>query len=296
MKFRKLQPCVASLVAFVGLVAAWPAIAADRPASITVYAAASLVDALQEVAADFTRATGIEVRSSFASSALLARQIEAGAGADLYLSADRQWMDYLHTRGVLQSDTRVDLLGNRLVLIAPADTRSAVDLSQPRTLERALGSSRLALGDPETVPAGRYARAALQSLGLWRSVSSRIAYADNVRSALAFVARGEAALGIVYATDARVEPRVRIVAEFAADSYPPVTYPVALTRSAAPAAARLLLYLRQDAAAKVFRRYGFEVIRPIGKVGASSGAARPSSAQARHKLDEITGSAIVAAD
>lgn len=294
MKLSKMLLRAASLVPL-ALAGVCPATAADRSTSITVYAAASLVDVLQEVAADFTRATGIEVRLSFASSAILARQIEAGARADLYLSADQEWMDYLDGRGVLRSDTRLNLLGNRLVFIAPTGSTLAIDLSQPGTLARALGRSRLALGDPETVPAGRYARAALQSLGIWQSVSSRMAYADNVRSALAFVARGEASLGIVYATDARVEPRVRIVAEMPADSHPPVTYPVALTRSATPAAARLLHYLQQDAAAEVFRRYGFAVIRPVGKAGASSGAARSSSAQARHKLDEITGIAIVPA-
>lgn len=274
------------------LCAAMPSVASGAQAThevVTAYAAASLTDVLQEITTAFTRSTGIPVRLSFASSAILARQIEAGADADLFLSADLEWMNYLQQRGLLRPNTRQDLLGNRLVLIAPINSKVQVDLQNASTLLAALGRGRLALGDPAAVPAGRYARGALQSIGVWHAIEGRTAYADNVRGALAFVARGEAPLGVVYATDAKLEPRVRVVAEFEAATHAPIVYPVALTRAASPGAVRLLEYLRSDGALARFKRYGFATIKPAGKAGASSGAAHTNKDQARQRFEEITG-------
>ena len=248
---------------------------------------------MQDVTRQFTLATGTPVRLSFASSAILARQIEAGAGADLFVSADQEWMDYLERRQLVRKASRHDLLGNRLVLIAPAGNVADISLADVASVRAALGSGRLALGEPQTVPAGRYARNALQALGVWPLVEGRLVYADNVRSALAFVARGEAPLGVVYATDARIEKRVVVLAEFPPSSHQPITYPVALTSRASPAAARLLQFLQQPEAQAIFQRYGFVPIKPVGKGGASSGAARDNKAQAKHKLDEMMGSPVV---
>jgi molybdate transport system substrate-binding protein len=189
--------------------------AASAPRPIVVYAAASLSEVLQQLAADFHRAGGPEVRISFASTAVLARQIEAGAPADVFIAADRAWMDYLRERSLLQDGSERALAGNRLVLIAPADSpvrppqAGGAALLARAPLLAALGSGRLATGDPDAVPLGRYARAALQRLALWDELGGRLVRADDARSALAFVARGEAPLGIVYATDARSEPRAR---------------------------------------------------------------------------------------
>lgn len=232
-----------------------------EPGTLTVYAAASLTDVLQDLGARYTDETGTRVRLSFASSALLARQIEAGAPADVFVSADREWMDYLERRGAVRRETRRDLLGNRLALIAPADARVQLSIAPGFPLRRALGRGRLVVGDPEAVPAGRYARAALASLGAWSDVADRLVRADDVRAALAFVARGEAPLGIVYATDARADPRVRVVGLFPADSHPPITYPLALTRTARPGAAEFARFLAGDAARAAFVKAGFTAPR-----------------------------------
>jgi molybdate transport system substrate-binding protein len=229
----------------------------DRAAPLTVYAAASLTDALGEVAAAYTRARGRPVRLSFAATSVLARQIEAGAQADAFVAADRAWLDYLEQRGRLMPGTRTNVAGNTLVLIAPADSAVSLAIGPGFPLRAALGDDRLALADPESVPAGRYARAALQAFGAWTEVASRIAAADDVRRALAFVARGEAPLGIVYATDARREPRVRVVAPFPASSHPPIEYPAAALRDGDPEAARFIEYLRSPAAAAILARHGF---------------------------------------
>ncbi len=231
--------------------------AADR-APLTVFAAASLTDALGEVTRAFTAATGTPVRTSFAASSALARQIEAGAPADLYFSADREWMDHLESRGALRAGTRRDALGNRLVLIAPADSAiGALAITPHFALAAALGRGRLATGDPDAVPVGRYARQALERLGVWNEVADRLVRAEDVRSALAFVDRGEAPLGIVYATDAGIDRRVRIVGEFPADSHAPIVYPVALTARSRPQAAALLAFIVSPAADAIFTRYGF---------------------------------------
>lgn len=227
---------------------------------LTVFAAASLTDSLQQVSEDFTKRTGIAVRHSFAASSALAKQIDVGARADIFFSADQEWMDYLERRELIASATRRELLHNRLALVALRDSDTSVDLAQRNALVQALGrSGRLAVGDPDSVPAGKYAKRALTALNLWSGLESRLARAENVRVALMYVARGEAPLGIVYSTDARVEPRVRIVALFPESSHAPITYPVAATRNASSLAAQYLAYLQSDAAREIFERAGFIV-------------------------------------
>jgi len=231
--------------------------AADKAGTVTVFAASSLTDALQELGADFTKSSGIPVRFSFAASSALARQIESGAPADVFFSADIEWMDYLETRHLIQSESRHDVLGNRLVLIAPASSTIDLKIEANFDLGRALGAGRLATGDPDSVPVGRYARAALTSLGVWNTVASRLVRADNVRAALAFVDRGETPLGIVYETDAMIDPGVRVVDVFPEDTHPPITYPVALTTGAKSGAAQFADYARSPTAGAVFKKYGF---------------------------------------
>lgn len=242
---------------------------ADDP--ITVFAAASLTDAMTAATDAFTAATGIPVRLSFASSSTLARQIEAGAPADLFASANESWMDYLAERGMIDLGSRVSPLANTLVLVAPTEG-SAASVAAPAEapdglppgtaladlLESVLGANgRLAVGDPDHVPAGLYARQALETLGLWSAMEGRLARADNVRAALALVARGEAPAGIVYATDAAIADGVAIVARFPADSTGPITYPFALLPDAGPAAADLLSFLTGPTAGAIFAEFGF---------------------------------------
>ena len=200
-------------------------------ADVTVFAAASLTEVLQRIGTAYTRKSGETVVFSFAGTATLARQIEAGARADVFISADAEWMDDLVARGYVEPESRRDVFATRLVLIAPADAKTALSISRKFPLAASLGTNgRLSLADPQSVPAGRYAKAALTSLGVWDAVATRIAVSDNVRTALSFVARGEAPLGIVYETDARVEPRVKVLGVFPADSHPPVHYPVAIVK------------------------------------------------------------------
>jgi molybdate transport system substrate-binding protein len=235
-----------------------PALAGSaRP--VTVFAAASLTDALQQIGAAYRSSTGRRVRFSFTSSSTLARQIEAGAPAEVFVSADTEWMDYVQKKGLIRAGARSDLLGNRLVLIAPKSSQVKLKVAPGFPLAAALKGGRLALGDPAHVPAGLYAKAALTSLGVWRQVQSRVAPADNVRTALAYVARGEAPLGVVYWTDALAEPRVRIVGVFPEASHPPIVYPAALTTRAGSDARAFLAYLRGPEARAVFTRLGFTV-------------------------------------
>ena len=244
------------LVAIVGLLCSPWAGAADRV--LTVFAAASLTDVLQPIGSAFTARTGQPVRFSFAASSVLARQIESGAPADVFISADQDWMDYLQQRRLIRADTRSDVAGNALVLIAPVDSRLALKVAPGFALAAALGpTGRLAMADPASVPAGRYAQQALNQLGVWASVQQRSVAADNVRTALNFVARGEAPLGIVYATDARSEPRVRVVSVFPAGSHDPIVYPAAALTSAGPQAAAFVQLLRDPAARAAFMAGGF---------------------------------------
>jgi len=237
---------------------ALPAAAAEvERAPITVFAAASLTNALQDLGDAFTKETSIPVRFSFAASSALARQIENGAPADVFFSADLEWMDYLQSRNLIQRDTRRDILVNRLVLIAPSDSRIKLKIEPHFALAAALDRGRLATGDPDSVPVGRYAREALTTLGVWNDVAPRLVRADSVRSALAFVDRGEAQLGIVYETDALIDKQVRVVDVFPADSHLPIIYPIALTRAAKTDAARFVEYIRGPAGQLAFKSYGF---------------------------------------
>ncbi|GJE13320.1 MULTISPECIES: molybdate ABC transporter substrate-binding protein [Methylobacterium] len=241
------------------LLAAGVAQAAD---TVTVFAAASLKNALDNAGKAFTSQTGVELRASYAASSALARQIESGAPADLFASADLDWMDYLAKTNLIRPDTRVNLLGNRLVLIAPSDAKESAVAFTPEAFAAALGpDGRLATGEVNSVPIGKYAKVAFEKLGLWGSIQPRLAQSDNVRAALMLVSRGEAPLGVVYESDAKSDPTVKVVGVFPADSHPPVVYPFAVTADARGAGAkRFLEYLRSPAAKPFFEAEGFRVI------------------------------------
>ena len=234
--------------------------AADAPREpLLVFAAASLTDVLQDIGTTYTRETGQPVKFSFAASSALAHQIEAGAEADVFFSADTDWVDYLQTHKLIDPATRVDVVGNRLVLVAPTDSKITLKIAPGFALRAALGADgRLATGDPDSVPVGRYAHAALSSLGVWDSIADRLVRADNVRAALAFVARGESPLGIVYRTDALIEKKVRIVDTFPTNSHPPILYPAAVTVHAASSARQFVQSLTSRPTQEIFRKYGFE--------------------------------------
>jgi molybdate transport system substrate-binding protein len=227
---------------------------------ILVFAAASLTDAMQEISAAYERTAHVTVKSAFDSSSVLARQIEAGAPADVFFSADTAWMDYLESRNLIQPPSRKNVLGNRLVLIAPAESQIQLKIAPHFPLAAALGNGLLATGDPDSVPAGRYARSALTELGVWNEVASRSARAENVRVALLYVARGEAPLGIVYASDALADKSVRVVDAFPADSHEPIVYPIALTKSAKSQAAGFVTFLNGPQGHDIFVKYGFTVL------------------------------------
>jgi molybdate transport system substrate-binding protein len=231
--------------------------AAQEASSVLVFAAASLKGALDEVGTLVRQRTGVAMKASYAATSLLAKQIEEGAPADVFFSADEQWMDYAVERRLVAAASRVDVVGNRLVLIAPKDRAPALTIAPGFALAQALGGGRLAVADPVNVPAGRYGKAALTSLGVWASVANRLAPADNVRAALAFVARGEAPLGIVYASDVVAEPAVAIVGTFPAGSHPPIVYPAALTARATPHAKNVLDVIASPEARAIFVKHGF---------------------------------------
>lgn len=237
----------------------------QHTAPVLVFAAASLTDVLDEIDRAYTAQTGAEVRASYAASSVLAKQIESGAPADVFLGADREWMDYLEERGLLKRGSRQDLLGNTLVLVAAADNPLQLKIAPGFDLAGALGKGRLAVGDPDSVPAGMYAQAALVKLGVWNQVKDRLARADKVRTALEYVARGESPLAIVYGTDARAEKRVRVVDVFSADTHPSIVYPVALTAGARPEAERYREFLNSDAVRQIFTRRGFVVLADGGR-------------------------------
>jgi molybdate transport system substrate-binding protein len=229
---------------------------------VLVFAAASLKTALDQIAAEWRAATGKAVTISYAASSTLAKQIENGAPADLFISADRDWMDYLQQRQLIDPQTRIDLLGNSLVLIAPADSSATVTIAPGLPLAAMLGDGRLAMADPAAVPAGRYGKAALTALGVWPEIALRIAAAENARAALLLVARGEAPLGIVYRTDATAEPAVKIVGTFPTDLHPPIVYPMALTIRRNAEAAAFSAYLHEPAARALFEAQGFTIAAP----------------------------------
>lgn len=239
-----------------------PAARAEKP--VTVFAAAALQDALRALGQAWTARGNAAPRLSFAASSALARQIEQGAPADIFMSADENWMDYLQRRGLIVPATRASPLGNALVLVAPANSTAQATLARGTDLAALLGpQGRMAIGDPAHVPAGRYAQAALDWMGQWQAVAPRLARAENVRAALLLVERGEAPLGIVYATDARVAAGLRVVATFPAESHPPISHPFALTRRAeGNAAARAFLaFLASAEAAPTWQRFGFGLPR-----------------------------------
>lgn len=234
---------------------------AAPPAKLTVFAAASMKDALDAANVAYTAKTGTQFAVSYGSSATLAKQLEQAAPADLFISADIDSMNLAVDKGAMNAATRIDLLGNRLVLIAPKDSRiDNVTIGNGFDLAKLAGDGRIATGDVASVPVGKYAKAALEKLGAWTAAAPKFAMADNVRAALTLVARGEAVLGIVYSTDAKVEPGVKVVGTFPEDSHPPITYPVAATKTANPATAAYLAYLRSPEARAIFERFGFSVL------------------------------------
>jgi molybdate transport system substrate-binding protein len=250
---RWLRACLAAVT-----LALLPTLA--QAADVTVFAAASLTDALQTIGKDYQAKTGHTVVFSFASSSVLAKQIEASKGADIFMSADTDWMDYLDSRGLIAHETRKNLLGNHLVLIAPASANVSLAIAPHFDILGALNGGRLAVADPDSVPAGKYARSALTSLGVWNSVVDHLVQAENVRVALAYVARGEAPLGIVYATDAQSESKVKTVAVFPDSTHAPIVYPVALTKDASAGAKDFLAYLSSVNARDVFSKDGFVIL------------------------------------
>jgi molybdate transport system substrate-binding protein len=225
---------------------------------VTVFAASSLTDSMKAVADAYQTKTGTRVTLSFGASNTLAQQIDQGANADIYMSADSDWMDFLEKNNRIDKGTRHDLLSNRLVLIGGSGS-AALTIAPRFDLAGALKGGRLALADPNAVPAGKYGKAALTALGVWDSVAGQIAPAENVRVALAYVSRGEAPYGIVYETDARVDPGVHVVGVFPQNTHPPIVYPVALTRTASPAAKDFLVFLSGTESRAIFEKAGFSM-------------------------------------
>lgn len=254
-------------LAFVGVIAAglvWggsaaPARAEDKP--ITIFAAASLKNALDEASGTWVAEGHAKPVISYAASGPLAKQIEAGAPADLFISADLDWMDYVQKKNLIDPASRVTLLGNKLVLVAPKDAKSTLDLKPGADLAGFLAGGRLAVGQPQSVPAGKYGQVALENLGIWDTVKDKLAQADSVRAALFLVARGEAAAGIVYQTDAAAEPGVKIIATFPAESHPPILYPASrVAASTNTDATAFLAFLTSDKARPAFEKQGFLVL------------------------------------
>lgn len=240
-----------------------PAQAEDAP---TVFAAASLKTALDGVNAAWQAEGHPAATLSYAASSALAKQIEAGAPADLFASADLAWMNYLAERKLIRPDSRVELLGNELVLVAPATSTASAEIGPGFALRSLLSDGKLAMANVESVPAGKYGKSALEKLGVWNEVSDQVAQAENVRAALLLVSRGEAPLGIVYKTDAVSDPGVRIVGTFPADSHEPIVYPFALTaETKSSEAERFLDFLKGDKAAALFREQGFTILGSAGR-------------------------------
>jgi molybdate transport system substrate-binding protein len=254
---------VASL--FATALAVTPLAVQAQEKTLTVFAAASMKNAVDDINAEYTKRTGVKVSASYAASSALAKQMENGAPADVFASADVEWMDYVAGKKLIRDDTRTNLLGNRLVLIAPKDSKIGnVTIGQGFDLAKLAGDGRIATGDVRAVPVGKYAKAALEKLGSWQAAEPKFAMADNVRAALMLVGRGEAPLGIVYETDAKVEPNVKIVGHFPENSHPAITYPVAATATAKPEATGYVQFLRSSAAKTIFEKYGFTfLIKPV---------------------------------
>lgn len=259
-----------------------PRMAHADDSTVTVFAAASMKDALQEAAEAYMRTGDAKIVLSFAASSQLARQIEQGAPADMYISADTQWMDYLDKAKLLRADSRIDLLGNSLVLVMQAPPQPSFEKITPPAIAQRMIQGKLALAEVNSVPAGRYAKAALQSSGEWEKLKSRVVMTDNVRAALTLVARGETDFGIVYATDAKVEPKVHVVKTYPAESHPPIVYPMALMTKAGKPAQAFHDFLLSAPARTIFEKYGF-VFRPAKTASAPnppSGSGAPDAAAA----------------
>src|SRR6202790_4031641 len=236
-----------------------PAIAQDR--NLGVFAAASMKNALDDIDAAYTAKTGVKIAASYAASSTLAKQIEQGAPADIFLSADTDWMDYAIAKKTINEPTRVNLLGNSIVLIAPKDSKiDSVTIGPGFDLAKLAGDGKIATGDVKAVPVGKYAKAALEKLGAWQAAEPKFAMAESVGGALTRGAGGEGARGIVYATDAKVEPGVKIVGTFPTDSHPPIIYPVAATTTAKAETSDYLAFLRSPAAKAILEKYGFKFL------------------------------------
>jgi molybdate transport system substrate-binding protein len=247
--------------AFVILLGAAPSPAAAQDKTLTVFAAASMKNALDDIDAAYTAKTGVKLTVSYAASSALAKQIEQGAPADVFISADTDWMDYAISKKSISEPTRVNLLGNSIVLIAPKDSKiENVNLGPGFDLSKLAGDGKIATGDVKAVPVGKYAEAALEKLGAWHAAEPKFAMAGSVSAALTLVARGEAVLGIVYSTDAKIEPGVKIVGTFPADTHPAIIYPVAATTIAKPQASDYLAFLRSSAAKAILEKYGFKFL------------------------------------
>lgn len=260
IKARIVRLGVASALAGIVALATGAALAQEK---VTVFAAASLKNALDDVNAACEADVGEKATISYAASSALAKQIEQGAPADIFVSADLAWMSYLSEKKLTRKDTEVRLLGNRIALIAPADSPAATEIAPGFDLAGLLGDGKLAMANVESVPAGKYGRAALEKLGVWASVEDDVAQAENVRAALALVSTGEAPLGIVYLTDAAADPKVKIVATFPEDSHPPIIYPVAEIAGSKDDAAPAFLKCLQSAKARdLFEEQGFTVLAP----------------------------------
>lgn len=228
---------------------------------VTLYAAASLTNALTDISKNYQNNHDVRVKTSFAGSSTLAKQIEAGAPAQVFASADVQWMDYLQKRNKLQPNSRKDLLGNSLVLITPKNQTISVNMDKSFDFVKAF-TGRICTGDTASVPVGIYAKQALQHLGWWSGIEKRLVATEDVRTALAFVERGECALGIVYETDAKISDKVTVVSRFPSQSHQKIVYPVALIAGASAASAEFYQYLQSDTAQAVFNKYGFVVLKP----------------------------------
>ena len=261
---RQTVARLAGLLAIAASIAAATLQAKADESNVLVFAAASLKNALDDVVAAYGKETGTKVTASYAASSALAKQIEQGAPAQLFISADLDWMDYLQQRDLIGADTRRNLLGNSLVLVGPKDSKlGEVSIASGFDLAKLLGDGRLAVGNVQSVPAGKYAQAALEKLGAWGAVEGRLAQSENVRAALALVAHGEAPLGIVYKTDAASDPTVKIIGTFPADSHPPIIYPAAVTKAGAGSGAvAFLKYLGSGTAKSAFEKQGFTLVGP----------------------------------
>jgi molybdate transport system substrate-binding protein len=237
-----------------------PASAQAQGGDLVVFAAASLKNALDNINVQWQKETGKSARISYAASSALAKQMENGAPAQLFISADLDWMDYVEKKGLIKSDSRSNLLGNRIVLVAPKDKAAPVAIKSGFDLAKAIGSGRLAMANVDSVPAGKYGKAALEKLGVWASVSDKLAQAENVRATLLLVSRGEAPAGIVYQTDAASDPNLTIIGTFPEGTHPPIIYPIALTTGAGPDAAAFLDYIKSAKAKPAFEKEGFTVL------------------------------------